>query len=209
MALILPMYPLQEASHQSLANLPEQELWENLRQGHEEALAQIHRQYYKSLFRYGIKLSQDAALSEDCIQDLFAALWASRERINAAQSIKLYLFTSYRRLLLQRKKTEQKALTRLFYQPDVVFSSEEIVVRTEVDQETTQNLITLLNTLPKRQKEALYLRYYEDLSFTEVAQLMDVSYQSVLNHIQRALNNIRQHPDLAVLLGRSALRLSS
>ncbi len=209
MALILPLYTLQEASHQPHATLPEQELWENLRQGHEEALGYIHRSYYKSLFRYGLKLSQDAALSEDCIQDLFVTLWASRERIKSVQSIKLYLFTSYRRLILQHKKTEQKAFTRIFYQPDVVFSSEEIVVRSEVDQETTQNLIILLNSLPKRQKEALYLRYYEDLSFTEVAQLMDVSYQSVLNHIQRALNNIRQHPDLAVLLGRSAFRLSS
>jgi RNA polymerase sigma factor (sigma-70 family) len=209
MALILPLYKLQEASLQLHADVPEQELWDNLRQGNEGALACIHRNYYKSLFRYGLKLSQDAALSEDCIQDLFVSLWSSRERIKAVQSIKLYLFTSYRRLILQRKKTEQRAFTRLFYQPDVVFSSEEIVVRSEVDQETTQNLIILLNTLPKRQKEALYLRYYEDLSFSEVAQLMDVSYQSVLNHIQRALNNIRQHPNLAALLGRASFKLSS
>ncbi|RDC61788.1 RNA polymerase sigma factor [Adhaeribacter pallidiroseus] len=209
MALILPLYTLQEAILQPHAALSEPELWENLRQGNEAALAYMHRSYYKSLFRYGLRLSQDAALSEDCIQDLFVTLWASRERINAVQSIKLYLFTSYRRLILQRKKTEQKAFTRFFYQPDVVFSSEEIVVRSEIDQETTKNLLILLNSLPKRQKEALYLRYYEDLSFTEVAQLMDVSYQSVLNHIQRALNNIRQHPNLAALLGRASFKLSS
>ncbi len=116
MALILPLSTLQAASHQSYADLPEQELWDNLRLGQEAALACIHRNYYKSLFRYGLKLSQDVALSEDCIQDLFVTLWASRERIKAVQSIKLYLFTSYRRLILQHKKAAQKAFSRFFYQ---------------------------------------------------------------------------------------------
>ncbi|QNF31465.1 sigma-70 family RNA polymerase sigma factor [Adhaeribacter swui] len=209
MALILPLPVLHDTSYQQFDELPEQELWNTLRQGNEAALAFIHRSYYKSLYRYGLKLSQDADLSEDCIQDLFVTLWTARSNISAVQSIKLYLFTSYRRLILQHKKNRQKALNRLFYQPDVVFSSEEVMMKSEADQQTTQNFIILLNSLPKRQKEALYLRYYEDLSFTEVAQLMDVSYQSVLNHIQRALNNIRQRPDLAILLGRSSFKLSS
>ncbi len=209
MALLLPLLTLPAPSYQQDSNLPEQELWEGLRQGNETALAFIHRSYYKNLFRYGLKLSQDAALSEDCIQDLFATLWVARQQLSPVKSIKFYLFTSYRRLILQHQKKQQKTLNRLFYQPDIVFSSEEIIVRAEVDQATAHNLLTLLNSLPKRQKEALYLRYYEDLSFAEVAHLMDVSYQSVLNYIQRALTNIRQRPDLAVLLGRSSFKLSS
>ncbi len=71
-------------------------------------------------------------------------------------------------------------------------------------QQTAQNLNRLLNSLPKRQKEVLHLKYYEELIFEEVAQVIHLNYQSVLNHIHRALTNLRRHPDLAKLLGRTA-----
>ncbi|QMU29861.1 RNA polymerase sigma factor [Adhaeribacter radiodurans] len=208
MALILPFPALHETSFQQHTDLPEQELWESLRQGNEAALAQLHKTYYKSLFRYGVKLSHNPDISEDCIQDLFANLWASRQQISAVQSIKFYLFTSYRRLVLVHLKKQQKLLTQIF-KPDatIVFSAEEITVQSEANHEIAQKLTSLLNNLPKRQREVLYLRYYEDLSLTEIAQLMDLSYQSVLNYIQRALTNIRQQPEITVLLSRSSLKL--
>ena len=210
MALLLPLSALQTTAYPSYANLPEEEVWEDWRQGDETALIYLHKIYYRRLFQYGIKLAHDAALSEDCIQDLFATLWASRQQISAVHSVKFYLFSSYRRLVLQHIKKQQKALARLLNQePDMVFSAEEIKVRSEADTETARNLVILLNSLPKRQKEALYLRYYEELSFTEVAQLMNLNYQSVLNHIQRALQNIRQRPDLAAFLGRSLVKVAS
>lgn len=207
MALILSLPALPTTTSPDYANLSEEEVWEGLRQGDEAALILLHKNYYKKLFRYGIKLAQDAALSEDCIQDLFATLWASRRQISQVKSVKFYLFSSYRRLVLLHIKKQQKALARIFNQePDIVFSAEEIQVRSETDVETARNLIILLNSLPKRQKEALYLRYYEDLTFAEVAQLMNLNYQSVLNHIQRALHNIRQRPDLATFLGRTFVK---
>ena len=210
MALILPISSIPtSACHQSIP-LAEEELWEGMRQGNEAALAQLHKTYYKSLFRYGLKLSHNAAISEDCIQDLFANLWASRQQISAVQSVKFYLFTSYRRLVLVHLKKQQKLFNQLFNQdPAIVFSAEEITVRSETDHETAQKLTSVLNSLPKRQREVLYLRYYEDLNLTEIGQLMDLSYQSVLNCIQRALTNIRHRPEITVLLSRTSLKLVS
>lgn len=204
MALIIPLSTLQAASPPDYIILPEEVLWENLRQGEESALAALHKNYYQPLFRYGQRVTQNAVITEDCIQDLFATLWASRHQVSPVQSVKFYLFSSYRRLVLQHLKKQQLLLTYIFpSEPNIVFSAEELLLRTEADQQTAQNLIVLLNSLPKRQKEALYLKYYENLHFEEVAQVMNLNYQSVLNHIHRALNNIRRHPDLAVLLGRA------
>ncbi|PSR56176.1 sigma-70 family RNA polymerase sigma factor [Adhaeribacter arboris] len=208
MALIIPISAIPSSSCPQVANLTEPEIWEGMRQGDEAALAQLHKTYYKSLFRYGVKLSQNAAISEDCLQDLFANLWATRQQISAVQSVKFYLFTSYRRLVLLHIKKQQKLLHPFFNQdPAIVFSAEEITMRSEADHEIAQKLIFLLNSLPKRQREVLYLRFYEDLSLTEIAQLMDLSYQSVLNYTQRALTNIRQRPEIAALLSRSSLKL--
>ncbi len=208
MALILPISSIPTNSCQQTIPFAELEIWEGMRQGNEAAIALLHKKYYKSLYCYGLKLSQNAGVSEDCVQDLFANLWASRQQISAVQSVKFYLFTSYRRLVLLQIKRQQKLIHQIFNQdPAVVFSAEEITVRSEADNETAQKLISLLNSLPKRQREVLYLRYYEDLDLTEIAQLMDLSYQSVLNYIQRALTNIRQRPEITILLSRSSLKL--
>src|SRR5207237_5208794 len=114
------------------------------------------------------------------------------------------------RLVFVHIKKQQKLLNPFFNQdPAIVFSAEEITMRSEADHEIAQKLIFLLNSLPKRQREVLYLRFYEDLSLTEIAQLMDLSYQSVMNYTQRALSNIRQRPEIAALLSRSSLKLVS
>ena len=56
----------------------------------------------------------------------------------------------------------------------------------------TKNIPTLLNKLPKRQKEAIYLKYYSGLKATEIAEIMDINYQSVVNILHKAIKNLKE-----------------
>ncbi|MDG1872019.1 MAG: sigma-70 region 4 domain-containing protein [Flavobacterium sp.] len=62
-----------------------------------------------------------------------------------------------------------------------------------------------MNLLPSRQKEALYLRYNQGLSVEQIAELMDVNYQSANNLLHRAVLNLRKdwNVSLALLLALS------
>jgi len=50
----------------------------------------------------------------------------------------------------------------------------------------------LLNKLPKRQKEAIYLKYYSGLKATEISEVMNINYQSVVNILHKALKNLKE-----------------
>ena len=69
-----------------------------------------------------------------------------------------------------------------------------------------QSKITeLLNQLPKRQKEVIYLHYFEDMDYNQIAEIMSINYQSVLNLTQKALQKLRSADLLLALLSLSFL----
>lgn len=89
--------------------------------------------------------------------------------------------------------------------PDIDFSPEEIVVRNEETLKLQNKISELLNGLPKRQKEVIYLHYFEDMDYTQIAAIMGINYQSVLNLTQKAMHKLRSANVLALLLSFIAL----
>ena len=75
---------------------------------------------------------------------------------------------------------------------DVNFSPEELITHQENETFKNKNILILLNNLPKRQKEAIYLKYYSGLKTNDIATIMEVNYQSVVNTIHKALKNLRE-----------------
>ena len=71
-------------------------------------------------------------------------------------------------------------------------------IENESQQEQQSKISYFLKQLPDRQREILYLRFYQDLRVEEIAQLLQIKPQSVSNIIQRALLNLRQHWELLV-----------
>jgi RNA polymerase sigma factor (sigma-70 family) len=89
---------------------------------------------------------------------------------------------------------------RIMSQPDIGFSPEEIVIKREEYTELQGKIEQLLNELPKRQKEVIYLRYFEDMDHAQIAAVMGINYQSVLNLAQKALQKLRSANLLSLLL---------
>jgi RNA polymerase sigma-70 factor (ECF subfamily) len=70
----------------------------------------------------------------------------------------------------------------------------------ELFAENEQKVRSVLNNLPKRQQEVIFLKFYETLSIEEIAEIMDMNKQSVSNLLQRAIHNLKQNWQLAVYL---------
>ena len=80
---------------------PEQVLWEAFRAGDKQAFSNLYREYFNVLFDYGLKLTGDQATTLDCIQDFFIYIWNHRERLSTVNSLRFYLYTSFRRRLFK------------------------------------------------------------------------------------------------------------
>jgi RNA polymerase sigma-70 factor (ECF subfamily) len=188
----------------SAADKDESLLWDKMREGEREALNSLFRRYYRCLLSYGINLVSDRELVRDGIQKLFLKLWNKRQSLSTPQSVKGYLYVSLRRILLAQVKSRRAREKRNKSYMELLFKDSGNIEDTIIDGETAssvkQYVAEAIQSLPPRQKEALYLRFHDGLTNKEIAEIMDIAYQSVRNHISKAIREIRRHaPDTCCL----------
>jgi RNA polymerase sigma-70 factor (ECF subfamily) len=185
--------------------------WLQALEGDTHAFRRIHGELFGGLYDYALKLLQGSELADDAVQELFVKIWIKRGVIGTLRKVKPYFFTALRRQILNQLRNLQLRELRIgaLPRPDIDFSPEEIVVRNEEYLSLQTKIAALLNDLPKRQKEVIYLHYFEEMDYAQIAEVMGIHYQSVLNLTQKALQKLRQGNLLSVLLSLSAVYLAS
>lgn len=171
------------------------ELWSGIRAGDQQALSGLFCLFYSPLFAYGCKLMARPGPVKDAIQELFCRLWEKRDNISEAHSVKSYLFYSLRRILLRTQARRQKRADRgrayAAQWGNELASVEELMIHFETRCEQKQQLDQALKALSKRQREALFLKFYEGLSNREIAVVMQINAQSVYNHVSAAIGRLQ------------------
>lgn len=170
------------------------DLWEQTRVGDQHAFARIHKKLYPGLFCYALKMVRDEKLVDDLLQDLFIKFWENSRRIGAVQSVKAYFYRSTRLMVLNHIKSSSLKAIKLLElpQPGLEFSREEIIVASEFNDELSRKLYVAVNGLPKKQRETVYLRFYENMEYLQIAEVTGIKYQSVVNHVYRAVQSLKE-----------------
>ncbi|MDQ6477193.1 sigma-70 family RNA polymerase sigma factor [Dyadobacter sp. LHD-138] len=169
--------------------------WQQFTAGDKNAFGEIAECHYAALHHYGTRFTQDRELIKDCIQDLFLQIWERRDSLSVIDSIKPYLFQSLRNNLLRRIKKQAVFSDISKNENDLLddLSPESDWILHETDQLTTDRLAHAINLLPKRQREALYLKFYQNLSYDEIAEVMGLNRQAVANYLQYGLQKLREY----------------
>ena len=171
------------------------QLWEAFRLGDAQALATLFEVHYDALYNYGLKLTGDGELVKDCIQNLFQKLWRRREGLRAVLVVKAYLFKALRRHLGDETKLLRQHRYLLPAHCDsfeVTYSHEEFLITQQRDAEQSARLLTALNQLSNRQREAIYLKFFDGFSYERIAEVMSLNVQSVRNLVFNALKAVRK-----------------
>lgn len=170
-------------------------IWRNLKLGDEKAFSLLFEKYYDHLVRYGNSLSRFSDKVQDCVQDVFTDVWVYRQTLNDSVVVKAYLLSSVRKRIARlqdRERIFRKTTSVDSIQFLLDFSVEHQLIVDESTAEKVLHLNKLINGLPPRQKEALYLRYHQGLSVEQIADMLEVNYQSANNLLHRALLNLRK-----------------
>ncbi|WP_255462813.1 RNA polymerase sigma factor [Flavobacterium sp. GP15] len=170
-------------------------LWSNVKMGDEKAFSHLFEKHYAHLIRYGNSLSPLKDKVQDCVQEVFTDIWIYRESISESIVVKAYLLSSVRKRIARHQERDRffgktTSIDTIEFLLD--FSIEHDLIADETTANKVFNLNKLLNELPSRQKEALYLRYHQGLSVDEIASTLDVNYQSANNLLYRAVLNLRK-----------------
>ena len=168
-------------------------LWNRFRSGDEHAYTELARRYYRTLVQYGQRFTPNMQVIEDTIQDLLVHLWLHRASINDTASVKFYLIKSFRHRMIKTIKPlcDEIELTDQCHSVSFESSREELWIQGENDLALKKQVRNVLEQLPSRQQEVIYLRFFQNLMPEEIALLLSINPQSVSNIIQRALTNLR------------------
>jgi len=168
-------------------------LWKNIQNGNKEAFNQLFKLYYSNLKAYGIKIAADESTAQEAIQLLFVKIWDKRTSLNKVTNVKSYLISAYRRQLLDLIEKEQKSKNISDNRANFNIAPDELLIFKQEQNQKAQQLAKLLNQLPEKQREIIYLRFYNQLSYLEIAEIIDLNYQSVRNYGVKAIRFLRKN----------------
>jgi RNA polymerase sigma-70 factor (sigma-E family) len=154
----------------------------------EQAVTTMYSTHYRSLVRLAALLVRDTATAEEVVQDSFIAMHSSWRRLRDSDKALSYLRQSVvnrsRSVLRHRMVVDRNAPKPAPDMPSAEQGALSLLERSAV--------VAALRDLPPRQREALVLRYYGDLSEAQIASAMGISRGAVKSHTARAIAALRQ-----------------
>ncbi|WP_439882598.1 RNA polymerase sigma factor [Pontibacter sp. MBLB2868] len=163
-----------------------------LKNGDEAAFAFLYRRYEAKLYTFAYKLTHDATEAEEVVQEVFLKVWEKRASLDSSQNFDGFLFTIAKNLVYNKAK--QRAYHFAFQKYVAAYES-NICHHTEnkLEFEELKALLEQIYTsLPPVRRKVFIMSRLQGLSNTEIATELNTSTSNIENHLNKALNFIRQ-----------------
>lgn len=178
-------------------------LWVSFKKGDRDSFEKIFQQYYSLLISYGRKFTTDRYLIEESAQDLFLKLWNNRYTLSVPASVKPYILKSFRSVLFRKlQKMSVSTLEQLDegrYTFCLEVAHDQKVIDDEKEKEKKNKIEISLRKLTSRQREAVYLRFYQDLTYEEIAEVLHIEIGGTYKLLYRALERLKEELGPVVL----------
>lgn len=151
------------------------------------AITALYRSHYAAMVRLATLLLRDSAVAEEVVQDAFVALHRRWHRLRDPSRAIAYLRTS----VVHGSRSVQRRRAVAARHPEDPLpdapSAEEGALRSAAGDA----VVAAVHSLPRRQREAIVLRYYAGLTESEIAATMNISNGAVKSHTFRAMAALR------------------
>lgn len=167
--------------------------WNNFIEGDRQAFEQIYRALLPNLYEYGMRGVNDEDYVRDSIQDVFIKFWENRSKLRSISNPKHYLLVALKNSLLNAQLRDGKLSS--FGEKDdfqLTYDVESAYIATEEQQANALRLIQALEQLTGKQKEVIFLRYFEELSYEEISTLTNISVKSLYKLNNRAMEALKE-----------------
>ncbi|MEX0772661.1 MAG: RNA polymerase sigma factor [Balneolales bacterium] len=184
-----------QSSDLNYREVSDPQVWSALKRNDKDALKILFERYYSNLYQYAVKFCGCPDMAEDHIQNLFLKIWENRKTLGEVTGVKTYLWTALRRSLItalmknKRKDSYKEEITENLSEMDL--NAEEIITREELDDQRKKELKDALDQLTNKQREVLFLKFYEGMSYEEIEQIMSVSSQTSRNYVYEGLKSLK------------------
>jgi RNA polymerase sigma factor (sigma-70 family) len=120
-------------------------------------------------------------------------MWKNNIDLASVTNLRPYLLKGLRRQIINilELKYSQMDKVKIEENLSIEFSPEDYYIQSQVEEELRNKVLDALNNLSRKQREAIYLRFFEDLGYLEIAEIMNINLQSAKNNVQRGLDSLR------------------
>lgn len=180
----------------------EQELLQSFLDGSNYAFSCIYKKYVNELFAYGLGLGFEKETLKDAIQEVFYKFYESKKHLKNVNNLKYYLLRMLKNHLLDIHRSKMDVSDLVSHEltfsikttvlDDLITKEERFALQTKIDN--------LLKTLTHRQREAIYLRFIQEMEYEEIGKILEMTPQACRKLISRAVKRIRDEQIPLVLL---------
>lgn len=160
----------------------------------DEVFSLLYVNYVDDLYYFGISMGYGEDAVRDAIHDVFLKLFSSRTRYEAVKNWKAYLFRSLNNRLVDLSRhpadsleSDRKGIEALL---EDSFGEREV---DETKSLVANRLTCLINSLPYRQKLSIHLRFFEEMSYDEIAEVLRCSNHAARISVSKAIQNLRKY----------------
>ena len=163
----------------------------------------VYEENIDHLYSYGIRLGFSKEQCMDAIQDVFCKLFLSNKAFSSINNIRFYLLKSLKnRLFDLSKKTKRERSESEITLSDfpVEISFIESIIDKEERAFIEARINNLMSQLTPNQREAIYLRYMQELEYDDIAKLLNITPESCRKMVYRAMERLRNRTSLNIAL---------
>lgn len=177
----MPIYPVDN----------EAELLEKVAEGDEKAFASLFYGYHNQLAEFVLALTGSNELTEEIIQDVFLKVWEMRVSLTSVEQFTGWLFILSRNYTLNGiRKMNADFKKRSEYEKHMFFSNVSAEFENNIPSEYFDLVKRAIEQLPGQQRRVFSLRHEEGLSYAEIAEVMNISKESVKKYLQIAFKAV-------------------
>lgn len=169
-----------------------QELADALHNGDKVMFGQVFEIYYERLCNYANTFLNNIEEAEEMVQDMFLILWEKRETIEIHTSVKSYLYQAVHNQSLNRIKHYKVRQTHADYVQYHDGSIENSGDAKMIGDELEMKINEVVNSLPDQCRRVFQLSRFENFTYAEISQQLNISKKTIENHMGKALRIMRE-----------------
>lgn len=179
-----------------------------LKEGNRLAFTMIYMEYHKRLYSFACHYLGDRYQAEDAIQWLFLRLWENRQGLNEQMSLKSYLFTSLKNHILNLLRDgKREALRQERFLREKEETEDSAILQQLDEEELRKRLAAAISTLSPQKRKICELKLEGNLSNGEIAELLQISVNTVKYQYNQIIKELRNRISPALLFVLSFLFL--
>jgi RNA polymerase sigma-70 factor (ECF subfamily) len=156
----------------------------------EKAISILYKKYDRYLFIVVNRIIPDSGIARDLVQEVFVDLWRRRNDLKITTSVKAYLRTAARNKSLNYVRDQKMTFEDQEQHPNI--QSNQVSANDQLEADELQAIIDrAIDQLPERCRLVFSLSRFEELSYKEIAEQLDISTKTVENQISKALKLLR------------------